>query len=463
MSVGAALDPRRLVEVLRRSVRARLTLAGSVTLLVGLTVGAFAFAQLFERQLVENLDASLRSLATDRARSIDAGLDPETQLATELTESAVAVFSVDGSLMANRGFLDPDPLTDLSVGVAESQSLGFVESGEAEVELHDVRLYAAQPGQSFVVVAAELEQVSNTVNQARALLAIGIPLITAAGAVLLWFVVGRALQPVDRMRRDAQAIVDLGGEPHGSGTRGRVHDPGTEDELGRLASTLNDMLERLDANAVAMRRFVSDSSHEIRTPIANIRARIETASQADWADARADVVGEVERMEAIVDDLTYLARRDEGRTAGAEERVELDELLFSEAARLQQQGRVSVDASGIEPLVVRGEPSSIERAIRNLVANAERHAAGVVRLAASEVDGVAVIDVDDDGPGIPAAERERVFERFVRLDESRQRGSGGTGLGLAIVRGIATDHGGSVAVETAQLGGARLRLTLPLG
>lgn len=437
-----------------RSVRARLTLVGSATLLAGLVVGALVFAQLFERQLIESLDINLRSLANDRARSIDAGLDPETQLDTELRETAVVIFSVDGQVLANRGFVDPTQVAGLAPGGSLSRTLDYVERGEAEVERDELRIHVASPGQTTVVVAAELEQVTQTVRQARSLLVVGVPLITLIGASLLWIAVGRALRPVDRMRRDAQAIAELGGEQ-------RVHDPGTEDELGRLASTLNDMLARLDANAASMRRFVSDSSHEIRSPIANIRARVETARPDEWSEARGDVIGEVERIETIIDDLTYLARNDEGRTERSNSRVELDGLLFAEASRLQRNGRVAVDASDVQPIVIHGDQGQIERAIRNLVDNAERHAAAHVRMAVSTLEGHVVIEIDDDGPGVPSSERARVFERFVRLDESRQRASGGTGLGLAIVDGIVVDHGGEVRMETSPLGGARLRVTFP--
>lgn len=437
-----------------RSVRSRLTLVGAGVLLAGLVVGALVFSQFFERQLIDSLDDNLRSLANDRARSIDAGLDPETQLATEQSETAVAVFDSAGQLLANRGFVEPTQVADLVDGDSLTRALDYFEPGENEIERSDLRVHAAQPGQTVVIVAAELEDVSATVTQARGLLAVGVPLIMLAGAALLWFAVGRALRPVERMRQDAESIAALGSDQ-------RVHDPQSEDELGRLASTLNNMLGRLDANALSMRRFVSDSSHEIRSPIANIRARVETAQADQWSEARDDVIGEVVRIENIIDDLTYLARNDEGQTGKLEERVELDSILFVEASRLQRRGVVAVDAADVEPVVVTGDRAQIERAVRNLVDNAERHAASRIRVAVTSIGDQAVIDVDDDGPGIPAEERSRVFERFVRLDESRERASGGTGLGLAIVHGIVADHGGDVQVNASPLGGARFRISLP--
>ena len=438
-------------------------MVGSATLLVGLVVGGFAFAQLFERQLIDNLDANLRIQANDRARGIDAGLDPETQLRTEEQETAVVVFSTDGEVLANRGFADPAQLFDLTPGASTSLELDVFEEeddGEVDIESEGLRLFVAQPGETRVIVASKLEPVGDTVDQARALLAVGLPLIALIGTAVLWFVVGRALGPVDRMRRDAQAIAEL--SRGGASGDQRVHEPETKDELGRLASTLNDMLARLDANAASMRRFVSDSSHEIRSPITNIRARVETARPEEWAEAKADVIGEVERIERIIDDLTYLARSDEGRNERANERIELDGLLFAEASRLQRSGSVTVDASEIEPIVITGDRSQVERAIRNLVDNAERHASTKVRLAVKASSSHAVIEIDDDGLGIPADERLRVFERFVRLDASRQRSSGGTGLGLAIVDEIVRNHGGEVTVDAALLGGACFRITLPV-
>ena len=203
-------------------------------------------------------------------------------------------------------------------------------------------------------------------------------------------------------------------------------------------------------------------SHEIRSPVANIRARIETTPTEAWASAKPDVVGEVERIEAIVNDLTYLAQSDEGRIETNLVRIELDELLFAEASRLQQRGQVQVDASGIEPLLLHADRGQIARAVRNLVDNAERHASTTVTLAVYASDETIVIAVDDNGPGVPIDERDRVFDRFTRLDQSRERATGGTGLGLAIVRDIANRHGGTATIDESPLGGARFRMTLPL-
>lgn len=440
------------------SIRSRLTLLSTGVLFLGLVLGAVAFDLLLQNQLVKNLDQQLTTQALDRVLAIDAGLDPATQLETAQRETAVAVFDSTGVALASSGFHIPSQVADLIEGSPSTASVDLIEVGENEIERYDLRVVAAQGTFAKVVVGSELEPVEKTRGAARRLLSIGVPVLTLAGASLLWLVVGRSLRPVEQLRLDAQRIYES--SPHGI-SDGRVRQPDSSDEISRLATTLNDMLERLERSSNALRRFVSDSSHELRSPIANIRARVETGGVDDWTNIQSDVVGEVERVEGIVNDLTYLARSDEGRAVQNPERVELDEILFEEAARLQQRGQVRVDASAIEPVVLRVDRMQTQRLIRNLVDNAERHADALVRLTVIEVEeGKAIITIEDDGEGISPADRQRVFERFARVDESRHRKTGGTGLGLAIVKDIAERHGGSATVEGSDLGGAKFTIEI---
>lgn len=440
----------------KHSIRSRLAIVGTLLLFACFAIGGVAFDRLLTQQLSDNLDLRLSEQATDRATAITAGLDPTTQLATIQQETAVAVFDDNGMLLATRGFGDANQLADLAPGSTQTLELLLIEDGN-EIESTQLRVATRVVGRITVVVASEAHEVDEPVSEVRRLLVIGIPLISLAGGVLLWFIVGRSLQPVERMRRDAQSIADVGaGE--------RVHQPANSDELGRLAETMNDMLDRLDANAATLRQFVSDSSHEIRSPITSIRARVETADPADWTAVQSDIVGEVERVEAIISDLTFLAKSDEGRVEHRPERIEIDDVLFAEASRLQQRGTM-VDASEVEPIVLVGDRGQIRRVVRNLVDNAERHASAQVRMAVhqgSDSDGLTVvIDIDDDGGGIAPDDRERIFDRFARLDEARERGAGGTGLGLAIVRDIVERHGGAIHVLDAPIGGTRVRVALP--
>jgi signal transduction histidine kinase len=421
---------------------------------MGLILGGLAFNRFLRASLLDNLDETLLSQAVDRASTADAGADPAALASTIRGETAIAIFDSDGTLLVSRGLADTDQIADAEPGTTFTRTVDLEEVDENEVETYSLRVAAAQPGSTRVVIASEFDSINSTLADSRRLLAFGIPLATLIGTALFWLLTGRALRPVETLRRDAQKIAE-------SGTGGRVQQPQRTDEIGRLASTLNNMLERLDERTEILHRFVSDASHEIRSPVANIRARIETARPDDWARTRPDVVGEVERVEAIVDDLTYLARSDEGRVQISKERIELDQLLFDEAARLQSRGRVTVDASAVEPLVVNGDRGQLARVVRNLVDNAERHAEAEIGLAVHETQTEVAIQVDDDGPGIPMESRDAVFERFSRLDDSRQRLTGGTGLGLAIVRDIVSRHEGMVTIGDSPLGGARVTITLP--
>jgi signal transduction histidine kinase len=244
----------------------------------------------------------------------------------------------------------------------------------------------------------------------------------------------------------------------------RVPVPPSRDEVALLATTMNAMLDRLADAADAQRRFVADASHELRSPLATIRAAHEIAAvhpeASDWATVNADVLAEVQRLERLVDDLLFLARFDEHGPRWHPEDVDLDDLVTTEAGRLRRTTGLAVVVHQT-PVRMVGEPDQLARVLRNLTDNAARHAAARIELRVDRLGSDAVIDVIDDGPGIPVAERERIFERFVRLDASRQRGAGGAGLGLAIAREIVRTHGGELsAVPRAD--GAHLRVRLPL-
>jgi signal transduction histidine kinase len=238
--------------------------------------------------------------------------------------------------------------------------------------------------------------------------------------------------------------------------------------VAELAVTLNEMLDRLAAATEAQRRFVADASHELRSPLASIRAAHEVASvhpeAVDWAVVNADVLAELTRLERLVDDLLFLARTDERGLQPQHEDVDLDDLVAEEAGRLRRTTGLHV-VTRVVPARVVGDRLQLARVLRNLADNAARHAVARVELRlelrAEPSAATAVVDVVDDGPGIPLAERGRVFDRFVRLDTSRQRGAGGAGLGLAIARAIARAHGGDVMVLDTP-SGAHLRLRVPL-
>ncbi|GAA0253273.1 HAMP domain-containing sensor histidine kinase [Cryptosporangium japonicum] len=308
-----------------------------------------------------------------------------------------------------------------------------------------------------VSVAVSLEELDDSTSALVTPLAVGVPLLVLLVGGVTWVVVSRALAPVERIRREVEEIT-------GDRLDRRVPEPGSGDEIGRLARTMNRMLTRLQDGQRRQRRFVADASHELRSPVAGLRqvAEISRAHPGALPDGElADtVLAESTRLQRLVEQLLLLTRADAGGVDGARTDVDLDDLAFGEARRIARGG-LAVDTGGVGGGRVRGDESALAQVVRNLVDNAARHAAGSVAIGVRAAGDTVELTVDDDGPGVPAAERERVFERFVRLDEARARDAGGSGLGLAIVREIVAAHGGSVGVTTAPLGGARFTVRLP--
>ena len=314
-----------------------------------------------------------------------------------------------------------------------------------------------------LTVARTTEHVEETVGAATVLLGVAVPLVVALVGSVVWIVTGRALRPVERLRRQVDNITadDLS----------RRVDAG-DDELGALAATMNRMLGRLEHSQTVQRRFVSDASHELRSPLATMRQHAELG--ASYPDATSlgelsDVVlDEGERMQNLVDGLLLLARLDENQRPPSEP-VDLDDLLLAEADRVRRVSGLSVDVTGVEAAQVTGSARLLARAVRNLVDNAARHAESRIVLAVEHDHGgqSVILIVADDGAGVPAVDRERIFDRFTRLDEGRARDAGGSGLGLAIVREIVEAHHGQVRVDACTAsptrGGAVFTVTLPAG
>jgi signal transduction histidine kinase len=226
------------------------------------------------------------------------------------------------------------------------------------------------------------------------------------------------------------------------------------------------MLARIEAGHLAQRRFVGDASHELRSPLATIisvlevrEAHVELRDDAELTNAM--LLPEAYRMQALLEDLLVLARADEGALDLRSDAVRLDEIAMSEADRLRRDTQLEV-RTDIAPTTVIGDMGAIMRVVRNLVDNAARHAAGRVDIEVTRRFSTAILVVGDDGPGIPEADRRRVFDRFVRLDSDRARSGGGTGLGLSIVADIVAAHGGTVVVDGRTGGGTRVTVTLPL-
>jgi signal transduction histidine kinase len=396
------------------------------------------------------LDDSLRARASDLA-AVVADAIPATLSGTGDDEGGQIV-TPDGVVVASSlnlqrsGPLAPDPGEDVVIATRHIPALND--------SFRVLSRSASGPdGRLVLHVVTAADNVTDSVAALRNSLLLLIPLTLVVLAAIIWWLAGRALRPVDAIRREVAAI--------GEDLERRVPVPATGDEIDRLAGTMNEMLDRIEDAATRLRRFVADASHELRSPLARMRSELEVdlthPGEYDLEATHRSVLDEV----LFLDDLLHLARSDSGSQVMRSEAVDLDDLVLAEAARLRMVGDRKVDVSGVSAGQVTGDWSQLQRAIRNLVDNARRHAATTVRFELHEWDSTVELAVVDDGPGIPPEAREWIFERFARTDKSRSRDAGGSGLGLAITRDVIEAHGGTVRVDTGFADGARMVVRLP--
>jgi signal transduction histidine kinase len=322
----------------------------------------------------------------------------------------------------------------------------------------DERTVTTDDGKVTLVAQRSLTEVNSAVGNLKTIMWFAVPALIAAVGFAVWLLAGRALRPVEAIRSEAEEIT-------GTTLDRRVPEPRSKDEVGKLARTMNAMLDRLERSSQKQRQFVSDASHELRSPIASIRTNLEVALRnadtADWPVVARRALDEDERMEAMVTDLLDLARLDEDAEVApvtSMPEVDLDELVLDETLRPHH---AAVDTTRVSAGRVHGRREQLARVVRNLIDNADRHATSLVAVSLRNGSDTVELTVDDDGPGIAPADRERVFERFTRLDDGRARDDGGLGLGLSMVKTIVERHGGTVEIEDAPLGGARFAVRLP--
>ncbi|MFD6181120.1 sensor histidine kinase [Streptomyces goshikiensis] len=465
--------------------RRRAAVAAALAMAAVLGAGGLWLYTLLRANLLDNTTGRTELAARKVAAQLDTGsLPPGGRLpAPEGGVDLVLVKDARGRTVATSG--DPK----------DTPELGRLRPA-AGVDSHSAVLPPARPGaerRAVVVVTAPdgrevyavyAVTVLGDVDDATRAVAIGMlagaPPLIGFAAALAWWVTGQALRPVAAIRTGLAAVTasELGR---------RVPDPGGADEIAELARTVNDTLDRLERSDARQRQFTADASHELRNPLAAVRSRLEVALESPDRESVAAALADTERLQRIAADLLLLARLDEdgagagdggrGGTGGGtgtgagngggagharSEPVDLALLAAEDVAR-RPEPRVAVRLEARAPVPASGDPARLERALANLVDNALRHArAGVtVRAGADPAGGWALLEVTDDGPGIPEADRDRVFERFVRLDPDRSRAAGGTGLGLAIAREIARAHGGDVQALASSAGGARLVLRVP--
>jgi heavy metal sensor kinase len=452
--------------------RARLTAWHAALLAVTIVaLGAFLVLKL-RADLQGDLDGDLRAAAPLIAEGYAAqGTDEFLEVSEQALPrvgSAAQILDADGRVLLAFG-----------TGVAARQMAPAAVRAEATVRrprLVTLRLgphhqrYRAMVvpvrrlGRRHVAVVAEsLQSIEESTHQVLVLFLLAGPAALAATALGGWWLARRALLPVARMTSKAQEIgIDRLHE--------RIAVPRTADEIGSLALTLNAMLDRLEQGVSEKHRLIADASHELRTPLAVMRAELDVTLRAGdlSADARPVLESareEVSRMGRTVDNLLTLAEADEGRLGLLPTRLSLKESIRAATrplAPLAAEKRVRVEVEG-DACDVDADAQRLHQALTNLIENAIKYArpGGEVLVTAWARDDEVGVTVVDDGPGIPAASRARIFDRFYRVDGARGREGGGSGLGLAICREIAGAHGGRVWVESEEGRGSAFSLALP--
>jgi signal transduction histidine kinase len=310
-----------------------------------------------------------------------------------------------------------------------------------------------------VYVAVPSDDAADTVAALGGAMAVGLPVVLAVLATVTWRLVGRALRPVDALRRQAAEIT-------ATDLHRRLDLPPSRDEVYSLAATFNDLLGRLEAATRRQREFVANAAHELRSPIASLQAQLEVAAATHPpttipADDLLGLLADAGRLSDLVNDLLHLARLDD-RPRLSLHPVDLDDIVLDEARRARRARPIIVATGGVSAGQVLGEPAALARVVHNLLDNATRHARGRVEVTLRTAGSVVVLTVADDGPGVPAVDRERIFDRFTRLGGDSPT-DGGSGLGLAIVREVLNAHNGTVHATHAapDLPGARFEVRIP--
>lgn len=442
------------LRTLMGSIRGRTTAVAVAVVGVALLAGSVALVSIVRATLTDSVLADIRIRADELAGDLAAGTPPAALRFGDADDLLVQVLDADGAVVASSPRAGTAPIARLPPG----SSMTIDVPGDDDPFLA-VAMSAPTPGGTRlrIVVARTLDLVVESTDLVTTLLVIGLPLLLGVVGVTAWMLVGRALAPVEALRAEVDRIssADLGR---------RVSDPPGRDEIARLAQTMNRMLARLEQAHQRQRQLVADTSHELRSPIAVIRQHAEVAlahpSRTTLEELAGTVLAEDLRLARLVDDLLLLARIQDGSAASLQA-VDLDDLVFEEAARVRAARRVEMDTSTVSGGRVRGSAADLDRVVRNLIENAGRHARSRVAVALETLGPRVRLRVDDDGPGIGAADRQRVFDRFVRLDAARARDDGGMGLGLAIVREVVESVGGSVEINDSPLGGARFTVDLP--
>jgi signal transduction histidine kinase len=426
------------------SLRARLLAVGVTGVALALALGSLMLYAVLTVTVNRTIDDSAFASARAVAAMVESNTVPDPlpvsgSQVVQVVDSSGAMVSASVSADRLTSLLRPPELAKALAG--ERISIPGARAGLAG----KLRAIAVRAGPSSaplsIIVAVPVSDIEQSQQVLRNTLLITYPPLVVIMTLIAWRVIGWTLQPVETLRSGAARI-------SGSDQDERLPVPESADEIRALALTLNDMLDRLAAARGRQRAFVADAAHELRSPLASMRTQLEVAQHlGEGGELTSDLLADVTRLSGLVEDLLLLARSGgDAKRPPVRESLDVTALLAVTASRYAG-ARVPVSVSAGPTLYASANPEELRRVVANLVDNAVRHASSSVVLAAHEETGRAVLTVADDGPGIPADERERVFERFARLDDARDRDAGGTGLGLAIVRELLRRSDGSISLQ----------------
>lgn len=449
---------RTAVDLTRfRSVRFRITLVAVIVLAVVLSATGALLLAVQRNQQLANLDTSLSRRADDVAGLIDDPGDSPRVLASQAGDDAVVQVVDGGRIVAGTpNAVSLAPIATPPVGRESIATVSTLPVEDDRYRLLSRRISSAE-GEVVVHVAENLDDADDVNRALLVALLFAVPMSVAVLSALVWILVGRALRPVEALRSE---VADI----RGTDLARRVTKPASGDEIERLAGTMNSMLDRVQDATDRQQRFVGDASHELRSPLTRMRAELEVdladADTSDLVATHESVLAEATELSALLDDLLLLARLGPDAPNRRTE-VDLDDLVLAESRQRREEGSV-VDVTAVTPVSVLGDQAQLMRVVRNLLDNAVRHADSRVSVTLSEADGRAILEVTDDGPGVPTEHADHIFQRFTRLDQARARQDGGTGLGLAIVREIVERHDGVVNLDRNHRPGARFVVDLPV-
>jgi signal transduction histidine kinase len=451
----------RLLRPTHWDISTRSAVMSAAVVFIAVVVAGAGLVYVLYRTLLSSIDEA----AAGRVRDIVAGLSFDRPseldgalLTTDQRVVAVQIIGADNKVVGRSTSAPDSPLLPTSEFGARMRT-GISDDASHDNDMRiSGRAVTVPSGSYTVIVGGGSESAETTVGTVMVLMVIAAPVISVVAGAVSYRLVKRSLRSVEAIRARVAAI-------SASDLTERVPVPVQNDEISALARTMNEMLERVEYGHAAQRRFVGDASHELRSPLASIISALEVAQaypdELDDELRTGILIPEAYRMQDLVDDLLLLTRADERGLTVRNDEVHLEELAREEALRLKRETTHKISVRRSEDATVLGDPGGLARVLRNLLDNAVQHTKSLIEIDIQRQQSAVIVAVSDDGPGIPPGDRQRAFDRFVRLDSARTREGGGSGLGLSIVAEIVTAHNGTVQISDRPGGGTRVSIRLP--